>query len=201
MARCIQLEWFCNGRGCLHYMFFSFSRFLWYPGFVLLQQFVPDYPTLESSFNVGIPCLIPVTFVTRSAYLIVASAATASVRRVTMQDRAGMGWVACDTRPGLSAATSALRRAPRALQGESCGRNSFTRFCKNLRVSRCASPSPEALRKERAARRRGDPPECRTPSSASATIACLDLRVRRTLGRLGCVATAGMRGRATRRSG
>ena len=51
-----------------------------------------------------------------------ATAATASVRRVTMQDRAGMGWVACDTRPGLSAATSALRRAPRALQGESCGR-------------------------------------------------------------------------------
>ena len=52
-----------------------------------------------------------------------ATAATASVRRVTIQDRAGMGWVACDHGPGLSAATSALRRAPRALQGESCGRN------------------------------------------------------------------------------
>ena len=64
-----------------------------------------------------------------------ATAATASVRRVTIQDRAGMGWVACDHGPGLSAATSAPPRSasasggklrtesgPRALQGERCGR-------------------------------------------------------------------------------
>ena len=42
-----------------------------------------------------------------------ATAATASVRRVTIQDRAGMGWVACDHGPGLSAAASAPPRSAR----------------------------------------------------------------------------------------
>ena len=47
-----------------------------------------------------------------------ATAATASVRRVTIQDRAGMGWVACDHGPGLSAATSAPPRSASASGGK-----------------------------------------------------------------------------------